>query len=56
MKDARIREMLLALANHNAIDFNIFEVKPPSDSEKISLADLDYHARQSFPPCMKALH
>ena len=23
--------------------------------DKISLKDLDYHARQSFPPCMKVL-
>ena len=48
--------MLLALSNHNAIDFNIYEVKAPTDSDKINLAELDYHARLSFPPCMKALH
>jgi len=48
--------MLLALSNHNAIDFNIYEVKAPADSDKINLNELDYHARLSFPPCMKALH
>jgi DNA primase large subunit len=56
LKDQRIQSMLLALSNHNAIDFNIYEVKAPADSDKINLADLDYHARLSFPPCMKALH
>ena len=56
LKDQRIQSMLLALSNHNAIDFNIYEVKAPTDSDKINLAELDYHARLSFPPCMKALH
>lgn len=56
LKDQRIQSMLLALSNHNAIDFNIYEVKAPSDGDKINLAELDYHARLSFPPCMKALH
>jgi DNA primase large subunit len=55
-KDTRVREMITQLGNHNAIDFNLFEAKAPADGEKISLSDLDYHARQSFPPCMKALH
>ena len=45
LKDSRIQSMLLALSNHNAIDFNIFEVKAPTDRERVSLADLDYHAR-----------
>jgi hypothetical protein len=35
--------MLMALSNHNAIDFNIYEVKAPADGDKIALADLDYH-------------
>ena len=56
LKDQRIQSMLLALSNHNAIDFNIFEVKAPTDSDRVNLSDLDYHARMSFPPCMKALH
>lgn len=56
LKDQRIQSMLLALSNHNAIDFNIYEVKAPSDGDKINLSELDYHARLSFPPCMKALH
>ena len=56
LKDQRIQTMLLALSNHNAIDFNIYEPKAPTDSDKINLSDLDYHARVSFPPCMKALH
>lgn len=47
--------MLMNLSNHNSIDFNIYEPKAPSDSDKIRLEDLDYHARTSFPPCMKAL-
>jgi hypothetical protein len=29
--------MLIALGNHNAIDFNIYEAKAPTDSEKIRL-------------------
>ena len=37
--------MLLGLSNHNAIDFNIYEVKAPTDSDKINLSELDYHAR-----------
>jgi len=45
----------MALSNHNSIDFNIYEVKPVKDGDRISLADLDYHSRMSFPPCMKAL-
>lgn len=45
LKDNRIQSMLLALANHNAIDFNIFEVKAPTDNDRVNLADLDYHAR-----------
>jgi hypothetical protein len=48
--------MLMALSNHNAIDFNIYEPKTLTDSDRINLSDLDYHARLSFPPCMKALH
>jgi hypothetical protein len=48
--------MLLGLSNHSAIDFNIYEVKAPTDSDKINLSELDYHARISFPPCMKALY
>lgn len=45
LKDQRIQSMLLALSNHNAIDFNIFEVKAPTDTDRVNLADLDYHAR-----------
>lgn len=56
MKDPRISYMLLNLSNHNSIDFNLYEPKAPSDSDKINLADLDYHARLSFPPCMKTLY
>lgn len=48
--------MLLSLGNHNAIDFNIFEAKAPTDSDKIRLSDLDYHMRKSFPPCIKGLY
>ena len=48
--------MLIALGNHNAIDFNIYEVKAPTDSDKIRLQDLDYHLRKSFPPCIKGLY
>jgi len=48
--------MLLNLSNHNAIDFNLYEPKAPTDSEKIKLSDLDFYARRSFPPCMKALY
>jgi len=55
MKDPRLSQMLINLSNHNAIDFNLTEVSAPKDSEKIRLADLDYYARQSFPPCMKTL-
>ena len=45
LKDQRIQQMLMALSNHNAIDFNIYEVKALTDGDKISLADLDFHAR-----------
>lgn len=55
MKDERISRMLLNLSNHNAIDFNLFEAKAPTDGEKIKLSDLDFYARKSFPPCMKQL-
>ena len=55
LKDERIQRMLLNLSNHSAIDFNLYEAKAPLDGEKIKLADLDYHARKSFPPCMKQL-
>lgn len=48
--------MLINLSNHNAIDFNLTEVAAPKDSDKIRLSDLDYYARQSFPPCMKTLY
>ena len=47
--------MLLNLSNHNAIDFNIYEPKAPTDGEKIKLSDLDFYTRKSFPPCMKTL-
>ena len=56
MKDPRISYMLLNLSNPNSIDFNLYEPKAPADSDKINLADLDYHARLSFPPCMKTLY
>lgn len=56
LKDQRLQQMLMALSNHNAIDFNIYEVKPVGDGDRINLADLDYHSRLSFPPCMKTLH
>lgn len=56
MKDPRISYMLLNLSNHNSIDFNLYEPKAPSDADKVSLKDLDYHARLSFPPCMKSLY
>ena len=54
--DQRISELLMKLSNHNAIDFNIYEPQAPSDTDKIKLSDLDYHARKSFPPCMKTLY
>ena len=47
--------MLISLSNHSSIDFNLYEAKGPSDQDKISLADLDFYSRQSFPPCMKSL-
>jgi len=53
-KDRRISELLVSLSNHNAIDFNLTEVKAP-EGDTIKLSDLDYHSRKSFPPCMKAL-
>jgi DNA primase large subunit len=53
LKDLRVQSMLIALGNHNAIDFNIFEAKAPEAGDKIRLQDLDYHCRKSFPPCMK---
>lgn len=56
MKDQRLQSMLMSLSNHNAIDFNIFEPKAPTDSEKIRLSDLDFYSRKSFPPCMKTLY
>lgn len=56
LKDLRVQSMLIALGNHNAIDFNIFEAKAPTDSDKIRLQDLDYHSRKSFAPCMKSLY
>lgn len=37
------------------IDFNIYEAKAPTDTDKIKLSDLDYYSRKSFPPCMKQL-
>lgn len=37
LKDLRIQSMLIALGNHNAIDFNLFEPKAPTDSDKIRL-------------------
>jgi hypothetical protein len=48
--------MLLNLSNHNAIDFNLYEPKAPTDSDKINLSDLDFYSRKSFPPCMKSLY
>ena len=48
--------MLMGLSNHNAIDFNIFEVKAPTGEDKIRLSDLDFYSRKSFPPCMKTLY
>lgn len=55
LKDQRLSQLLINLGNHNMIDFNIEEVKAPKDTDKIRLQDLDYHSRQSFPPCMKSL-
>ena len=54
--DERIKNIILKLGNHNEIDFNITEITAPKDSDKIRLADLDYHQRNSFPPCMKTLY
>ena len=51
-----IKNIILKLGNHNEIDFNISEVTAPKDTDKIRLADLDYHQRNSFPPCMKTLY
>lgn len=48
--------MLMALSNFNAIDFNLYEVKAPTGSDKVNLGDLDYHTQRSFPPCMKSLY
>jgi hypothetical protein len=56
LRDTRLSQMLINLSNHNAIDFNLTEVAAPKDSDKIRLSDLDYYARQSFPPCMKTLY
>lgn len=55
LKDQRVNNMVIALGNHNAIDFNIFEPKAPTDSDKIRLQDLDYFGKRDFPPCMRAL-
>jgi DNA primase large subunit len=54
LKDERISRLLINLSNHSAIDFNIVEVKAPTD-EKIKLSDLDFYSRKHFPPCMKSL-
>jgi DNA primase large subunit len=56
LKDQRISSMLMSLSNHNAIDFNIFEPKAPTDSDKIRLSDLDFYSRKAFPPCVKTLY
>jgi DNA primase large subunit len=48
--------MLMNLSNHNSIEFNLYEPKAPTDADKISLKDLDYYSKKSFPPCMKTLH
>ena len=45
-----------ALRGFGANPITIAEVKAPTDSDRVNLSDLDYHARMSFPPCMKALH
>jgi hypothetical protein len=45
LTDDRLRQLLLNLSNHNAIDFNIQEVTAPKDSDKIRLSDLDYYSR-----------
>jgi DNA primase large subunit len=37
MKDPRISYMLLNLSNPNSIDFNIYEPKAPTDTDKINL-------------------
>ena len=55
MKDQRIYKQLMALSNHNAIDFNLFEPKAPTGEDKIRLSDLDYYSRRHMPPCMKTL-
>lgn len=47
---------MLNLSNHNSIDFNFSEVAAPKDVDKISLKDLDFYSRKSFPPCMKGLY
>lgn len=56
LKDSRLSQLLINLSNHNSIDFNLTEVEAPKDSDKIRLSELDYYARQSFPPCMKSLY
>ena len=55
MKDERLSMMMINLSNHSAIDFNLYEAKPLSGADKISLADLDFYSRKAFPPCMKSL-
>ena len=55
MKDERFNYMLIELSNHNSIDFNLYEAKRWSEQDKISLADLNFYSRFSFPPCMKSL-
>ncbi len=46
--------MLQKLSNFNEIDFKINEAKLPTE-DKISLKDLDFYSKKSFPPCMKTL-
>ena len=55
MKDERLSQLLIHLSNPNVIDFNLYEAKAPTDTEKINLSDLDFYSRKSMPPCMKSL-
>lgn len=54
--DERLSVMLYSLSNHGEIDFNLQEPKAPSGEDKISLRDIDFYSRKSFPPCMKSLY
>ena len=55
LADQRLAKILIDLGNPNQIEFNLQEVTAPTDTEKISLSQLNYYQKKSFPPCMKAL-